>query len=117
MNQTLAFDWPRLIEDIAGPMRANETRERWLDRAARKSRLSYRQIKSLYYGQSKDPRTSTAVRVLDAAEKARKEAAELATQFEVLAGSLNAQENSDRHSSDVLALINAARALRGMDRA
>jgi hypothetical protein len=113
MEQVISFDWSRLIEDVAGPMRANETRERWLDRAARKSRLSYRQIKSLYYGQSKDPRISTAIRILDAADKARKEAAVLATQFELLAGSLNAQ-NSDRYSSDVLALINAARALRGL---
>jgi hypothetical protein len=114
MEQVISFDWSRLIEDVAGPMRANETRERWLDRAARKSRLSYRQIKSLYYGQSKDPRISTAIRILDAADKARKEAAVLATQFELLAGSLNAQKDSDRYSSDVLALINAARALRGL---
>jgi hypothetical protein len=114
MEQVISFDWPRLIEDIAGPMRSNETRERWLDRAARKSQLSYRQVKSLYYGQCKDPRTSITVRVLDAADKARKEAAVLATQFELLAGSLNAQKDSDRYSSDVLALINAARALRGL---
>jgi hypothetical protein len=114
MEQVISFDWPRLIEDIASPMRSNETRERWLDRAARKSQLSYRQVKSLYYGQCKDPRTSITVRVLDAADKARKEAAVLATQFELLAGSLNAQKDSDRYSSDVLALINAARALRGL---
>lgn len=117
MQQALAFDWPRLIAEIAGPMKSNETRERWLDRAARKTQLSYRQIKSLYYGQCKDPRTSVSVRVLDAAAKARIEAAQLATQFEKLAGALNATGNPDLHSSDVLALIDAARALRGLDRA
>ena len=117
MQSTLELDWKHLIGEIAGPMKSNETRERWLDRAARKSRLSYRQIKSLYYGQCEDPRTSVTFRVLTAAEKSRKEAGQLASQFEALAGSLHAQENSDRHSSDVLALINAARALRGLDRA
>ena len=117
MEETLTFDFPKLIEEIAGPMRPRDNRQSWLDRAAKESKLSYSRIKSLFYEECKDPPTSITIRVLMAVDKARREAAELATQFETLAGSLNAQENSDRHSSDVLALINAARALRGMDRA
>jgi hypothetical protein len=54
--------------------------------------------------------------VLEAATKARAEAARLATQFENVAGALNAKDQ-DFYSSDVLALINAARALRGLSRA
>ena len=114
-EETIEFNWRALIGEIAGPQRIDETRERWLERAARKSQTSFRQIKSLYYGQSSDPRTSTTVRVLEAANKARAEAARLAAQFENVAGALNAKDQ-DFYSSDVLALINAARALRGLDR-
>jgi hypothetical protein len=115
-DDAIEFNWRLLIGEIAGPQRIDETRERWLERAARKSQTSFRQIKSLYYGQSRDPKTSTAVRVLEAATKARAEAARLATQFENVAGALNAKDQ-DFYSSDVLALINAARALRGLSRA
>lgn len=114
MPPALELNWAELIGQIAGPMKTTDTRESWLARAARKSKLSCRQIKSLYYGTSKDPRTSTTIAVLTAAEKARKEACQLASQFESLAGSLNAKKNPDRHSTDVFALINAARALRGV---
>ncbi len=113
MHRTL--DWQTFIAQAAGPMRAQDTRESWLARAARKAGISYRQIKALWYGQTVDPKTSTAIGVLTAAEKARKEASQLATQFESLAGGLNAKD-PDFYSDDVLALISAARALRGLDR-
>lgn len=96
-------------------MQASDTRESWLARVARRSGVSYRQIRSLYYGQSKDPRTSIAVKVLGAADKARAEASELASRFENLAGSLNAKDENF-FSPDVLALLDAARRLRGMAR-
>jgi len=114
VQRTLELNWTELIGQIAGPMKPGDTRESWLNRAARKSRLSYRQIKSLYYGQSKDPRTSVAICVLTAAEKARNEAARLAEQYENIAGMLNAQDPKS-NSGDVLALIEAARALRRLD--
>lgn len=114
MQRTL--DWKEIVGEIAGPMGSNDTRESWLARAARKARVSYRQIKSLYYGTTKDPRTSIAINVLTAADKARKEASELASRFESLAGAMNASDQ-DFYSADVLALIDAARRLRGMDRA
>lgn len=113
MQRTL--DWQAFIGQVAGPMQVGDTRESWLARAARKSRVSYRQIKALWYGQTTDPRTSTALSVLTAAERARREANAQATRFESLAGAMNASD-PDFYSADVLALIYAARALRGLDR-
>lgn len=109
------LNWQEYIGEVAGPMQSGDTRESWLARAARRSRLSYRQIKALYYGQTKDPKTSVALSILSAADKARTEASALATRFESLAGGLNAKD-ADFYSSDVLALIDAARALRRVDR-
>jgi hypothetical protein len=110
------LNWQHIVSEVAGPMQSGDTRESWLSRAARRSRISYRQVKALYYGQTKDPRTSVAISVLSAADKARAEASALASQFENLAGSLNAKDE-DFYSPDVLALIDAARRLRGLDRA
>jgi hypothetical protein len=104
------LNWSSQIEVIAGPYSGN--RKSWLSRAARKSGATFRQIKSLYYGECKDPKTSVALGVLTAAEKARREASEQASRFESLAGAMNASD-PDFYSSDVLALIDAARTLRG----
>jgi len=109
-----AINWTMQIEVIAGPYGGN--RKGWLARAARKSGATFRQVKALYYGECTDPKTSVALGVLSAAEKARAEAAELATRFESLAGAMNASD-PDFYSEDVLALIHAARAVRGLDRA
>lgn len=109
------LDWHGHITSIAGPMRSNDTRESWLARAARKAQLPFRQIKSLYYGECKDPKTSVALGVLSAAAKARAEASELASRFESLAGAMNGTD-ADFYSEDVLTLIHAARQLRGTDR-
>ena len=110
------LNWQSEISAVAGPMLAGDTRESWLARAAHRSRLSFRQVKALYYGECKDPKTSVAIGVLSAANKARNEASELASRFESLAGGLNAKD-ADFHGADILALIDAARALRGLDRA
>lgn len=107
-----AINWTDHIEVIAGPYSGN--RKGWLSRAARKSGATFRQIKALYYGECIDPKTSVALGVLSAAEKARAEASELASRFESLAGAMNASD-PDFYSSDVLTLIGAARALRGLD--
>ena len=110
------LNWREYIAQAAGPMKIGDTRESWLARAARASRVSYRQIKSLYYGQTNDPKASIAIGILCAAEKARSEASDLASKFESLAGQINATDQN-LYSADVLALINAARALRGLDSA
>jgi hypothetical protein len=116
VHQTLVnLNWIELIGQVAGPMQSGDTRQSWLARAARKSKLSCRQICSLYYGQIKDPRTSVTVALLRAAQKARSEAARLAGQFEQTAGMLNVQNDQGQYSADILALIDAARALRRLD--
>lgn len=69
VDRTLS--WAEEIGVIAGPLQPNDTRESWLARAARKSRISYRQCKALFYGQTKDPRYSVASKILSAADRAR----------------------------------------------
>ena len=108
------INWQTEIEIIAGPYDGN--RKGWLSRAARKSGATYRQIKALWYGESSNPKVSVAIDVLKAAQDAREEARRLATQFESLAGAMNATD-PDFYSADVLALIDAARKIRGFDRA
>lgn len=113
LDRMSSIDWTAQIEFIAGPYGGN--RKSWLSRAARRSGATVRQIKALYYGECRDPKVSVALGVLSAAEKARAEASELASRFESLAGAMNASD-PDFYCEDVLALINAARAVRGLDR-
>jgi hypothetical protein len=103
-----------LVAAVAGPRRWNDTRESWLARAARNAGVSYRQAKSLYYGEITDVDHKTVRKMRAAA--GRHEAAELAQRFEALASSLNMRDK-DFHRSDIASLIDVARALRGLDRA
>lgn len=109
--------WPSEIDVIAGPLLAGDTRESWLARAARRAGITFRQCKALYYGETSDPKVSVAIGVITAAQAARREAADLAQRFESLAGAMNAASDQDFYSADVLALLDAARRLRGTDRA
>jgi len=113
-DKRMLVAWREDIAVLAGPYRPSDTRESWLARAARKARISFRQAKSLWYGECSDPKYSVAISVRGAADQARKEARELASRFETIAGGLNAKD-SDFYSEDVHALIDAARALRCMD--
>jgi len=110
------ISWQAEIEVIAGPRLASDTKESWLGRAARRAGISFRQCKALYYRETKDPKASVAGGVLQAAKLAREEARALASKFESLAGAMNATDQ-DFYSADVLALIDAANRLRGLDRA
>jgi hypothetical protein len=114
-----SIDWQCEIGVIAGPYDGN--RKGWLARAARKSGATYRQIKALWYGESVNPKVSVAIDVLKAAQEAREEARRLATQFESLAGAMNAgamnASDPDFYCEDVHTLIDAARKIRGLDRA
>lgn len=112
LDGKMSIDWALQVEAIAGPYRGN--RKSWLSRAARKSGATFRQIKALYYGECTNPKTSVALSVLSAADKARREASDQASRFESLAGAMNASD-PDFYSQDVLALVHAARALRGLD--
>lgn len=118
---SMVIDWKNEIGAIAGPFSPNDTKESWLARAARRSSISLRHIKSLYYGHVKDPKHSVASSVLSAAElarktEARKDASRLATRFETIAGGMNATD-PDFYRADVDSLVNAARILREMDSA
>jgi hypothetical protein len=109
------MSWPSEIEAVAGPLLAGDTRESWLARAAKRAGITFRQCKSLYYGETSDPKSSVGFAVLSASRAARLEAQQLAGRFESLAGAMNAAD-TDFYSEDVLALIDAARRLRGVGR-
>lgn len=110
----IQIDWRKEISATAGPYQGN--RKSWLARAAAKCGTTPSMIKALYYGECSDPKVSVALGVLSAAEKARNEAGALAAKFEMAAGILN-ERNENLHSDDVLTLLGAARALRGVDTA
>lgn len=113
----LALEMRRSITALAGPRGWSETRERWIERAARRAGITYRQAKSLFYGECPDPRASVVERVRDAAARlARKEAVDLASKFETIAMAINATDENF-HRETVAALVDAARLLRGLDRA
>ena len=116
MYPSNAVDWQKEVSTIAGPYVSSDTRESWLYRASRKTGLSLRAIKSLYYGEAKDPRFSVARSVIQAAEKARQEAIQQASKYENLASRM-ANADPDFFGEDVIALVNAAKSLRGLDRA
>jgi hypothetical protein len=106
------------ISVVAGPREWGDTRESWLARVPRRvSTVTFRTVKALWYGEIDDPDHWAARDIRRAAEiiEGRKETAALASQFVSVAGALNAKD-ADFHSSDVAALIGAARALRGQDR-
>ena len=115
MYPSNTVDWSKEISAIAGPYQSGDTRESWLYRASRKTGLSLRAIKSLYYGEAKDPRFSVARSVIQAAEKARQEAIQQASKYENLASRM-ANADPDFFGEDVIALVNAAKSLRGLDR-
>jgi hypothetical protein len=108
-------DWSDRIADIAGPYRPFDTRESWLARAATKAGISFRQCKALFYGEAKRPKQQVAEKIIGASERARREASDLASRFETLAGAMNASD-ADFYGKDITALIHAARSLRGLDR-
>lgn len=99
-----------LVAAVAGPKQWSDTRQSWLARAARKAGISYRQCKALWYGEIIDPYHRSARLMRDAAEQ---RASDLAGQFEMVARSMNATD-PDFFGADVLALVHAARALRGV---
>jgi hypothetical protein len=115
-DRKMDTDWKRAIELIAGPYGPGDTRESWLARAARRAGISFRQCKRLYYGESADPKHSVGTKVQRAAEKVREQALDLAARYETIAGSLNAKDQAF-YSEQIVDLVDAARALRGLYRA
>lgn len=103
-----------LVEAVAGPRLTNDTRESWLRRAARLAGTAYRQAKALFYSEISDPHHPTITKFKEAAGK--HEARNMAETFERMAVALD-HRDADFHSPEIAALLSAARALRGMDRA
>lgn len=106
-----------LIVSVAGPMRDFDTRESWLASAARQSGLTFRTVKSAFYGEPVAERAKQRLKQLarqKQIEAGCTEARSLADRFETIAGGMNARDQ-DFHSADAAALLHAARILRGMD--
>lgn len=88
--------WRASIEVIAGEPQWTDTRERMLDRAARRTGVEYRTVKALYYGEQDDPRYSVGAKIVRAAQQQ-------ADRFEAIAASLEAvdaefhRESIDRY--------------------
>lgn len=103
---------------VAGPREWGDTRESWLASAARKTKtISFRMMRSLWSGEIADE-NHWAVREIKrqaAISTARKEARNVATQYESIAERL-VSTDPDFYGSDVAALVHAARILRGLDR-
>jgi len=98
-----------VIASVAGPRSWSDTRESWLARAARRAGISYRQTKSLWYGEITDINHKSARLMRDAAD-------ELAGRYEAIALSAGASD-ADLSGEDRAALLKLARCLRGVDRA
>lgn len=103
-----------VVAAVAGPREWHENRKSWLDRAARRAGITYRQCKALFYGEITDPEHKAARRMAEAAQKnGTREARELADRFGTIARSLHATDQ-DHYSPDIAALVHAARTLRGL---
>jgi len=113
----IEVNWQNEIGAIAGPYDGN--RKGWLSRAARRANVTYRTVKSLYYGESTNPRHSVATSILSAAEKARieeaqRDASHLSQIYYRRAEALAAID-ADFHRPEIDALVEAARILGGGD--
>jgi hypothetical protein len=113
------------IERVAGPRTWGQTRESWLSRVPRAVKkilgtetetISYRTVKSLWYGQIKDPEHKAIRHIRRAAQliKAQKQALTLAQQYQTIARGMN-DADKDLFSSDIARLERVARVLGGVD--
>ena len=104
-------NWRDDIKLIAGVYLPDDTRESWLARAARRAGITFRQCRALYYREVTDPRHSVATKINRAADQAREQAADLASRYEAIAGSLYAQDK-EFFGDQIVELVDVARALR-----
>lgn len=65
----IAVEMRNSITALAGERGWSETRERWLERAARTADISFRTARSLFYGSDHEPRASAVERVRAAVAK------------------------------------------------
>ena len=93
-----------LVALVAGPRDWSDNRKSWLSRAARRAGISFRQTKSLWYGEITDHTHRSARLMRDAA----------AAHYEQLAESL-AQRDPGFHQPEIDAYLDLARSLRHFD--
>jgi hypothetical protein len=87
----------REIAVVAGPKDWGDTRESWLARVPRQVKtVSFRTVKALWYGEITDPEHWAARDIRREAEliTAKKEAAELASQYQQIAGGMRATDEN-----------------------
>lgn len=103
-----------LIAAVAGAQQCFDTRQSWINRAARRAGISFRAAKAVFYGEITDPEHRAARRLAAAAGMtARGEATELADKFDTIARGLHVQDQ-DFYRAHVLALGEVARILRSI---
>jgi len=104
------------IAIVAGSFDGN--RKSWLARVSRRvPTVTYRTVRSLWYGEIDDSEHWAARDIRRAAEiiEARREASALAGQYQKIAGGMRAQD-SDFYSADIDRLERIARILGALDR-
>lgn len=93
-----------LVALVAGPRQWSDNRKSWLERAARRAGISFRQAKALFYGEIADSKHKSARLMRDAA----------ADHYEEIAQSLSARD-PDFYRQEIDAYLDLARSLRRLD--
>jgi hypothetical protein len=112
---------------IAGPRGWGDTKLSWLARVPRevkkllgteKETISFRTVKSLWFGEITNPDHHAArdVRRAAAIIEARKDAQELAAKYQTLVGAMNASADANLYSEQIARLERVARLLCGEPR-
>ena len=65
-SSTLVEEMQQAIRELAGPRSFGDTRESWLNRAARRAGISFRRAKAFHYGEVKNPRVQDVEKVRNA---------------------------------------------------
>jgi len=118
-NQSGERSVRRNIAIVAGPKGWGDTRESWLARVPRKvSTVTFRTVKALWYGEIDDPSHWAARDIRREAQliEAKREAAELAQQYQQIAGGMRAQDENF-YRTEIDRLERLARIIGGLDRA
>jgi hypothetical protein len=72
-KMNISIEMREAIVFLAGPRGWHENRKGWLCKAARVAGISYRQAKSLFYGEARNPNSHVVERVREAARCRQKE--------------------------------------------
>lgn len=105
------------LVSVAGPRAWGDTRESWLNRAARTCGITFRQAKSIFYGETRDPRASVERAIREAARLKREKQARQADAAKLLnlAAALD-KRDEQFFISDVEAMRSLADRLLALDR-